>query len=734
MDISLSSPIIELKGVGSFIASKLHKLGIEYVKDLLFYIPSKYRDTSNLLNISTLIERGEGTIVAKVESISSFKAGRFLITKAKLIDDSGKIEAVWFNQPYIIMSIKRDCYYFIDGKVKIKDRFVSLQVREFQPVDETEYEETSSNNTADIIKVQNDIQNIQNKRAEIINEKNSLSNLSKINIGGITPFYPTTAGLSQKIIRKNIYKLLKIDKVQIADSLPSQYLSDSKIKTTSSSEKKFMKLDKAIEQIHFPENTQQIEVAKNRLALDEMLNIAFDIEYQNQYREKKKSYSIKAEGCNLNDFISDLPYPLTDDQQKVLEEILIDMRNSKPMRRVLNGDVGSGKTIIALITSLLTIQNGYSVILIAPTTILAKQHYETFNKILGKYMKQYDFSIDLLMSGNQLVSFFCENKKSILIGTHAILFKKDINQYIGKVGLVVVDEQHRFGVLEREYLKEMGDKKNVPHYLSMTATPIPRTLTQILYGDSDISIIKQMPKNRIPVKSYLVPQSKRNDCYRWIKQNIIQAKTDKNIQQAFIIFPLVDDSDKMDALSATDQYEKLKSSAFKGLSVGLLHGKMKEIEKQAILTDFRDKKYDVLVATSVIEVGIDIPDATIMVIEDAEHFGLAQLHQFRGRVGRGDKQSHCLVVASKNVSTNSDSYKRLEYFVKHSSGFDVAEYDLKSRGPGEVYGLAQSGIPKLKVADIMDIQLVKRARDIAKKMINEYNPDQINDIRSKLFH
>jgi len=698
MDIKLSSPITELKGVGSYISSKLNKLGVETIGDLIFYLPSKYRDTSDLVDIATLISRGEGTIIVKVESISSFKAGRFLITKAKLVDETSKIEAVWFNQPYIIMSIKKDNYYFIDGKVKIKDRFISLQVREFQIVDEPEFQEKITNK------------------------------VSNINIGGITPFYPTTAGLSQKIIRKNIYKLLKVDKVKIEDALPEKYL------TKVNDKAELPKLDKAIQQIHFPDKINNIELAKQRLALDELLNIAFDIEFQNLYRNKKKSISIKAEGCNLNDYISNLPYPLTDDQQKVLEEILIDMRKNKPMRRVLNGDVGSGKTIIALISSLLTIQNGFSVILIAPTTILAKQHYETFKKLLSKYEEIYDFSIEILLSGSKLTSFFDNKKKSILIGTHAILFQKEIDKVIGKVGLVVVDEQHRFGVLQREYLKEIGDNKNVPHYLSMTATPIPRTLTQILYGDSDISIIKQMPKNRIPVKSYLVPQLKRNDCYKWITEKIFQSKKNKDQEQAFIIFPLVEDSEKMDALSATDQYKKLSTSVFKQLKVGLLHGQMKEIGKQEVLNDFRNKKYDVLIATSVIEVGIDIPDATIMVIEEAEHFGLAQLHQFRGRVGRGEKQSHCFVVASKNVAKSSDSYKRLEYFVKHSSGFDVAEYDLKSRGPGEVYGLAQSGIPKLKVADIMDIQLIKRARDIAKKIINEYNSDQITEIRSKLFH
>jgi ATP-dependent DNA helicase RecG len=386
------------------------------------------------------------------------------------------------------------------------------------------------------------------------------------------------------------------------------------------------------------------------------------------------------------------------------------------MNRLLNGDVGSGKTVVGVSAILQCIKSGYSAIFLAPTTVLARQHFETLQEIL----KPFKIDIELCISEEKTISD-ADNK--LIVGTHAVLYQKELpNDF----NLLIVDEQHRFGVQQREQLLNIGE--NTPHFLTMTATPIPRSLTEVVFGSTDISTIKEKPARRVEIDTKYVPVKKRFSCFNWIEKKI---KDSDYKEQAFFIYPLIEDNDT-NIKSVKGEYEILKNKYFRHLSVAFLHGRMSDREKTKVLNDFKEKKYNILVSTSVIEVGIDIPDATIMVIENAERFGLAQLHQLRGRVGRSDIQSYCFVVPSENIEDREESLKRLKYFSKHSSGFDVAEYDLNQRGPGEVYGVAQSGIPQFKVASLGDIELLHKTRKVARKLLLDNNVE-IDKLKENLF-
>jgi ATP-dependent DNA helicase RecG len=386
------------------------------------------------------------------------------------------------------------------------------------------------------------------------------------------------------------------------------------------------------------------------------------------------------------------------------------------MNRLLNGDVGSGKTVVGVSAILQCIKSGYSAIFLAPTTVLARQHFETVQEIL----KPFNIDIELCISEEKTISD-ADNK--LIVGTHAVLYQKELpNDF----NLLIVDEQHRFGVQQREQLLNIGE--NTPHFLTMTATPIPRSLTEVVFGSTDISTIKEKPARRVEIDTKYVPVKKRFSCFNWIEKKI---KDSDYKEQAFFIYPLIEDNDT-NIKSVKGEYEILKNKYFRHLSVAFLHGRMSDREKTKVLNDFKEKKYNILVSTSVIEVGIDIPDATIIVIENAERFGLAQLHQLRGRVGRSDIQSYCFVVPSENIEDREESLKRLKYFSKHSSGFDVAEYDLNQRGPGEVYGVAQSGIPQFKVASLGDIELLHKTRKVARKLLLDNNVE-IDKLKENLF-
>jgi ATP-dependent DNA helicase RecG len=654
--LSIKSPVIEIPYIGEAQSQKLQRLGIFTVNDLLYHIPVKYKDTSDVITISQLLNEKEGTIKAKVEKVTNiYTRSRKVITKAKVSDDSGIANIVWFNQRYIINSLQEGDTFLFDLKLPSKPGSKDHYCSDFERI------------------------NVEKGQAHL---------------GRVTPIYDQTAGVSSKWLRARLIYLKDYLPELLEDNLPDEIREEYDL----------ISLSDAIDKIHFPESFDDVHLARSRVGFDEMLELAIKLEQKKKKRLATHAPKLNVDERKFNEFISTLKFELTNDQKNSIKEIHHDLAQGVPMSRLLNGDVGSGKTIVAAFAAYTAAINNYTTVIMAPTTVLAHQHFKSFSDLLSKF----DIKVQLLISGELLEPTI---KPQVIVGTHAILYE---NFMPTNVGLVIVDEQHRFGVAQREFLQRQDQQELFPHYLTMTATPIPRTLTNIVYGDMDVSIIKEMPKFRLPVESHLVPYTKREDCYNWIKKQITQSE---NTEQAYMVFPLVEESEKSDMLAATQAHDELSKTLFKDFKLGLLHGRMKDQEKDEILTSFKNKEINILISTTVIEVGIDVSDATIILIENAERFGLAQLHQLRGRVGRGSKQSYCFVIPSKGTKKDSDSLQRLNFFVENSSGFSVAEYDLGQRGPGEVYGDKQSGIPEFKVASMSDLDTLKKARSAARYLM-----------------
>lgn len=653
------SSIDEIKGVGKAQSLKFSKLGIENIKQLLFHIPFRYRDTSEVLNIQDFKIFQEGTFLAKIDEAKNiYTRTRKVLTKVKVSDDTDTLDISFFNQTYIPKSLKKGEWYIFDGKITEKGKNKNI----YNP----KYEKY----TGDISKQRH--------------------------LGKIIGIYHETEGLSSRNIRNILSTIEDEIATVIEEPLPKDI------------HKPLPSLPKSIKTVHFPKNRKELIPATERLAFDEMLRVALKLEQEKEERKKLKSNPILEDKPLTKEFFNSLPFKLTKDQKTSIEDITTDISKTNPMNRLLNGDVGSGKTVVAALAVLQCIRNGYSAVVLAPTTVLAQQHFETFNQVL----KPFNIDIQLWISSKKTDS---KSESRLIIGTHAVLFKTDMPN---NLNLVVVDEQHRFGVTQREQL--LKTKKQIPHYLTMTATPIPRSLTEIVFGSTKVSLIKEKPKNRKQIETRYVPYKKRDDCFNWISEKI---KSSNLKEQAFIVYPLIEESYTLDAKAVLTEFENLKNNNFKDLKIELLHGRIKDKEKNEIIERFRKKKFNILVTTSVIEVGIDIPDATVMVIEDAHRFGLAQLHQLRGRVGRSDLQSYCFVIPSQEEEKNKDTIDRLKYFSSHSSGFDVAEYDLQRRGPGEVYGIKQSGIPQFKIASLTDIPLFKKTKTVAREILKRDNID-----------
>jgi len=655
-EISLNEPITSLKGIGENQSKKYSKLNIFTVRDLLFHIPFRYRDTSDILNIEDFKYLEEGTFLAQIIETRNIytRTGRVL-TKVKVVDKySTPLEISFFNQSYLTKTLKKKEWYIFDGKISYKGKTKNT----YNP----KYEKYTG---------------------DISQQKH---------LGKIIGIYHETEGLSSRAIRNNIIPLEKgIDNL-IQDPLPKSITQKENL----------LPLSDSIKEIHFPKSKDSLLKARERLQFDEMLKIAIQIEKDKKEKEKYKSVPIIEDKALTEEFFKSLPFELTSDQQKSIKEIVKDISKKKPMNRLLNGDVGSGKTVVAALAVLQCIRNNFSAIVLAPTTVLANQHFDTFNKLLSPF----EIDVQIWTSARKGKP---KSPNSLIIGTHAVLYKSDIPE---NLNLVIVDEQHRFGVEQREKLLKVG--KAIPHYLTMTATPIPRSLTEVVFGSVDVSTIKEKPKMQKDITTKYVPYYKREDCFKWVNRKI----KDSNFkQQAFIVYPLIEESYTLDAKAVLTEFQNLKNIYFKDINIELMHGRLKEKEKADILERFRKKEINVLVSTSVIEVGIDMPDATIMIIEDAHRFGLAQLHQLRGRVGRGEMESYCFVIPSKNEEKNPEVVDRLKYFASHSSGFDVAEYDLQRRGPGEVYGIKQSGIPQFKIASLTDIIMFKKAKRVAKQLL-----------------
>ncbi|WP_028991668.1 ATP-dependent DNA helicase RecG [Thermoanaerobacter thermocopriae] len=639
----LNLDIQYVKGVGPKRAKLLKKLGIQTVEDLLFYFPKDYENRSSILKIEDLTvgekQTFKGYIVGSPREI---KTSRVIITKVPVKDGTGAVELVWYNQPYIKNNLKIGEEYIINGKLRVK--YGQLIVE--NPVIEK-------------------------------------SEDFKLNTGRIVPIYGLTEGLTQNAIRKIMFNALKEYVQEVEEFFDEEFLS----------EKRLMDIKSALININFPQNEAYLEQAKYRFKYQELFLLQMALFLMKGSAKEKKG--IKFERVDLKPFIMGLPFKLTQAQVKVLKEIIADMNSHKVMNRLVQGDVGSGKTVVAACSMYIAVKNGYQVAMMAPTEILAKQHYSTLKELF----KNTDIKIGLLSGSlspsnkKEVLEKIKKGDYDIIVGTHALI-EDDV--VFNNLGLCITDEQHRFGVRQRALLTQKG--KN-PDVLVMTATPIPRTLALILYGDLDISIIDQLPPGRKKVKTYVISSSVRKKAYEFAMKEV------KKGRQVYVVCPLIEESDKISAMSAEIVYREIYKDAFKEAKVGLLHGKMADSEKEKVMEEFVNGKIDILVSTTVIEVGVNVPNATVMIIENAERFGLAQLHQLRGRVGRSEFQSYCILISYSNSDV---AKKRLGVLAQTSDGFKIAEKDLEIRGPGEFLGLRQHGLPEFKIANIVeDIDILK---------------------------
>ncbi len=647
--MDLSSPITDLPKVGPILSKKLEKLGIRKINDLFYHVPSRYLDYSQVTTINGLRVGEVVTIHAKIVSIANIfsKKGRRMQI-GSVEDSTGKVMVVWFNQPFLVKMLYPGRLVSLSGKVGFFNRKICLTSPDYEIMEEEEGE--------------------------------------TFHTGKLVPVYPETAGLSSKWLRTLVRVAYGNEGVQINDFLPRDILERENL----------VGIKEAFSLVHFPKKEGDAIVGRERLGFNELLNLQLKSEYRKiNWKQNKVKYKLKIDGSALNEFIKSLPFELTDSQGKAIEEIMEDMEKPVPMNRLLEGDVGSGKTVVAAAGAFAAFTNGYQSLIMAPTQILANQHYETLKKIF----EPFNLRISLVTSASKKIEL---GRSDIFVGTHSLIHSKIS---LDKVAFVVIDEQHRFGVEQRAHLAK---RSGTPHALTMTATPIPRTVALTTYGDLSLSVLKESPKGRQIVTTWVVSEEKRKNAYAWIEKQI--KETDS---QAFVVCPLIEDSESetmTDIKSVTSEYEKLKK-IFPKRKLGLLHGRMKAKEKDLILSEFKSKKMDILVATPVVEVGIDIPNATIMVIEAAERFGLAQLHQLRGRVGRSSKKSYCLLFSNIKYS------KRLKAMEKTHSGFELAEIDLELRGPGEIFGTLQSGFSELKIAAWNDHKLIKRIKDLADEIV-----------------
>lgn len=654
MSLKLETSITQVAGVGEVLASKLKRLGIYTVRQLLYYFPFRYEDFSQVSKIADLQPGQLVTIAVQIEMIGAKRSPRrrLVLTEAVVTDESDRLKVIWFNQPFIAKTLKVGDKIFLSGKV-IVDRFgLSLQ----NPSYERMKEET-------------------------------------VHTARLVPLYPLTEGITQKQIRFFINEIIGLSET-VTEWIPAELLKKNTLPALSD----------ALRGIHFPKNHQELQLSLERLKFDELFVLQLRAEMLRQELARVHAPQIKFAIEPVKEFVASLPFELTKDQRVAAWEIFQDIAKGEPMNRLLEGDVGSGKTAVAALALFLVAHNGFQGAIMAPTEILAKQHFETLQKMFAHT------NISIALVTHSTVAKKSERTKiyeaiksgeiTIVIGTHALLSE---GVEFKNLGLVIVDEQHRFGVTQRKTMKEKsGLEKAEPHFLSMTATPIPRSLALTLYGDLDVSQLRVKPAGRLPIETQVVSPHERQKKYEFIREQVRLGR------QVFVICPTINADEKK---SVTVEYEHLAKEIFPDLRVGWLHGKMKAVEKDATMQTFASGALDVLVSTSVVEVGVNIPNASVMLIEGADSFGLAQLHQFRGRVGRSEYQSYCLVF------TDSDSAKtkeRLAFFASTTDGFRLAEFDLETRGPGEVYGQAQSGLMQLKLATLQDTILIKQARELAR--------------------
>ena len=661
--MKLSDSIQYVKGVGPKKKVELNRLGIKTVYDLLTYYPRTYEDQSVLTKIADLKAGCQATVAGVIVNVSDRQGGRrgMTIITALIGDGSGFLQITWFNQKYLKKQLKPGSRVFVTGKVSYayggRGQFAMSQLASFQILGEADEVET---------------------------------------LTGIMPVYGATEKLNQKFFRKIIKELfaseLEVEEI-IAEPIKAKY--------------NLLNRFEALKNIHFPENFTELKIARARLAFEELYMIQCGLLLlKKRVQEKKSGVRHLADSNLLKQVLTALPFKLTHDQAKTWQEIKHDMESSVPMRRLVQGDVGSGKTVIALLALVKTVENGYQGALMAPTEILASQHYESFQKLLSDFGIRVGFLSGRLTKKKreEMYALLAEQKIDIVIGTHALIQE---GVHFAKLGLVVTDEQHRFGIDQRAELEKKGEL--TPDVLVMTATPIPRTMTLTVYGDLDVSLIQELPPGRQPIRTFVRTPDRRELIYQYV---LTQLKAGR---QAYVVCPLIEMNEESDLPSAEEVYDELRFGIFRGVPCGLVHGRMKPVEKEQIMQAFYEDKIKLLVATTVIEVGVNVPNASIMVIEHAERFGLAQLHQLRGRIGRGEYKSYCILVSDMKTE---NAKERLKIMATTSDGFKLAEADLKMRGPGQFFGTLQHGLPDLKIADVLgDMDILFKAREAAEETL-----------------
>lgn len=654
------APLTVIQGIGEKMALKLRKLEIRNIYDLLHYYPRRYNDYSQLTPIRDLEYGNQITISGSIQSIQQRKAksNRLQIVESVIGDGTGSLWVTWFNQPWLTNRLKVGSQIVCSGKVDSYMGRLCLNNPEWEPVD---------------------VQHLHTNR--------------------IVPVYSLTAGIQQKWLREKIFLAANYWSDRIKDYMPSSIVEAEKL----------LPLNEAVRTIHFPKNQGGLQRAIERLSFDELFFLQMGYILQKREWLAKPAQTFEVHRSILDDEINELPYQLTISQQTALEEIQNDLTSGSQMNRLLQGDVGSGKTVIARFAMEIVIRNEKQAAFLAPTSLLAQQHFDTLQDMLVRDKVLEENEIALLIGDTpekekeEIREDLRTGTIKAIIGTHALL--EDPVEFAA-LQMVVIDEQHRFGVAQRAAIRAKGEN---PHILVMSATPIPRSLNLTLHGDLDVSTLRELPGGRIPVKTFLIYPHQKDVAYQKIREQVEMG------YQAFIVYPKIDeDEDNEEDLSVISGFNELSNTIFPDNKIGLLHGRLKQEEKDSIMQRFRDKEMDILVSTTVIEVGMDIPNATIILIEGANHFGLAQLHQLRGRVGRNSSASYCYLVPD---DAQNGENERLRKMTETNDGFELAEFDLKTRGPGDFFGTRQSGYRGLKLANISDIKLITRAREQAQSLI-----------------
>lgn len=672
---SLGAPVTTIKGIRSSLAAKFGRLGVRTIRDMLYFFPRHHIDYSKRKSISELEVGLEQTIVGIIWGASEKTLGRRMrATEAIVGDETGNIRIVWFNQPYLAKKLRTNSRVVISGKVGL---FMERKVFESPEYELLESEEL-------------------------------------IHTGRLVPIYPLTEGLYARTVRRLVKDTIKRWAPGLPDFLPEEVRAHADL----------LGLPQAIEQAHYPDSELLKDKARKRLAFDELFLIQLGVlAKKRDWQDEQDGYAFEADSSCLQAFLDSLPFTLTSAQQQVLDEIWEDLSKPKPMSRLLQGEVGSGKTVVATAALLSAVASGYQAAFMAPTEILAEQHFGNICRLLAGSAEEGDeafrtfsaflprpITVSLLLGSTkrgekqEVHRRISEGKVDIVIGTHALIQK---GVEFKRLGLAVVDEQHRFGVMQRSALRHKGTG---PHVLVMSATPIPRTLALTIYGDLDLSVIDQLPPGRQEIVTRRLGSEQRPEAYDFVHQQIAAGR------QAFVICPLIEESEVIEAKAAVTEYQRLSQDVFPELRLGLLHGRMPSSEKEEVMRRFRQGELDILVSTPVVEVGIDVPNATVMLVEGADRFGLSQLHQFRGRVGRGREQSYCLLLAE---TPSSEARERLAVLERTQDGFVLAEEDLRLRGPGEFFGTRQSGLPDLRMAKLSDVGLLELAREEAIGLFKE---------------